>query len=500
MFHPEVQQALADLKTGSASAVFALSRAVSVAIADDILSREPTPGSYREDFRLDRADTVGRLHPLTVSWGRHYLGATAASLADTAGGAECLAEAVVEEAHLERVAHLALERVLIHPAAPPLLVSPLPDPRISGILANKRVVAVIFDHPLAIGHELYPLWTDAYVSSQGGGAPHEIVGVHVSWLDQTCRAQRLIVFDPEADAFLEAPAAEPVACQAALLLCQSRQMHTRLSHRLTEAGLEHVNPYAGAAEIADDKWQCYCRWEQHGVPTPPTCLLDGELSPAAARAAIDGFVRDHAAPHGWIAQPRHGTEAQGVSWVAPDPGSAERLVEAWQTRAGDDGSVVRPRVGNAWLGPEEDGEPLPFDLRVHVAWDGAHHVAESGYAVVAAGSDNPISAVSHGGHVLRLDGLRQRGIWNLDASEKTPWGEADLEAAAAVAVQAVQALGPLALTGVDVKFDTGDSGGRLVPLVLDANPRPAGLIHSDLLFSSPPDPGVTSALWRHLDT
>ena len=477
---------------------------MAVAIADQVRSGESPSGALREEFRRDRVGVIDRLQPLTMSWGRQYLRAAAATLADAPYIADALPGSLVTEGYLERVAHLALERLLVHPASPPLLVSPLPESRAEGALAGKRVIAVVFDHPLAIGHELYPLWTDAFVHGQGSCPSLEVVGVHVSWLDEACRARRMIFFDPEADAFLEAPNARPVTCDAALLLCLSSQTHECLARRLTEVGLMHVNPYPRVSEVADDKWQCYCLWEQHAVPTPPTCLLERELSSAAARQTIDDFTRrpaagaGHPGITGWIIQPRHGTESEGVDWISSGADQIPRLLEAWQALADKGDSVVRPRVGSAWLGAESHGAPLPFDLRLHVAWDGIRHVAESGYAVAAAGPDTPISSVSWGGQVVRLAQLHQRGIWNAGTSQRVAWSEAYLEAACAAAERAVRALGPLALAGVDVKYDPGDDADQLFPIILDVNPRPAGLIHSDLLSSASPDAGVTDGLWSHL--
>ena len=67
-----------------------------------------------------------------------------------------------------------------------------------------------------------------------------------------------------------------------------------------------------------------------------------------------------------------------------------------------------------------------------------------------------------------------------------------------IATAAAAAIGSLALCGIDVKFDWHQ--GALAPTVLDLNPRPAGLMHSDLLTTdgSHREAGIASGLWRHL--
>ena len=71
----------------------------------------------------------------------------------------------------------------------------------------------------------------------------------------------------------------------------------------------------------------------------------------------------------------------------------------------------------------------------------------------------------------------------------------------AVAEQAAWALNAglreedyLKLIGMDMLLDV-DANGKLIPLVLEANPRPSGLAHSWLL-DHPDQPGVTNALFR----
>ncbi|MBT6148015.1 MAG: hypothetical protein HOH74_21455 [Gemmatimonadetes bacterium] len=64
-----------------------------------------------------------------------------------------------------------------------------------------------------------------------------------------------------------------------------------------------------------------------------------------------------------------------------------------------------------------------------------------------------------------------------------------------MAARATQSL-DLDLAGVDLKFDVVE--GRIQPVVLDVNPRPAGLLHADLIDTQPLEPGVGATLWHRM--
>ena len=502
-----------------------LSQRFAAAAAKALLEREAGAEELRRAFHRDRRATLEELCPLANSWCREEIRRFLQRSGDSSTGSVAVADAVfLEPAYLERVVHLTLERVLVNRAAPPLLVSPVPAPESAALLREHLAVAVLFDHPLAITHELYPLWTDAYVFCQNTptAPPLALIGVHLSWLDTECRARRAIVFDSRADVFLEAPMGTPEPLGLALLLCQSRQAHRQLSARLVDADMPHINVYEAAAEVADDKWACYRRWQERGVATPPTCLLARGEARDPVRRAIDDFLQRHrGAGAGWMVQPRRGTEGERVTWVRP--GDRARMVEGvlrcWEELAPGDDAVLRPRVGLVGLRSAEGRGARPFDLRLHVSWDGTAHHAESGYLLVAPGPDEPVASVSQGGHVEPLTALDGAGLVCGDADSGSPavaaagpaadpspaagaeltWGRDELDAARELAIRATTAVGTLALAGVDIKLDL--HGGRLVPSVLDVNPRPAGLLHSDLLAgvdggTALGEAGIGAGLWR----
>jgi hypothetical protein len=491
-----IQQVRAQLGPGSTHPA-AVSRQLAVALSDFFLLGEPSPEALKEAFRRDRGTTITRLLHTAKSWRTAHLGEQLSSL-ESAGliPSDLPLSTFAEETYVERIAHLALEHALINPAAPPLLISPVPDVEETRDLSGNPVVAVLFDHPLAVTHELYPLWTDAYVfscSAPAGTAPLQLIGVHNSWLDAEGRARRVILFQPDLDLFIETPLQHPLPLSSALLLCQSPESHCSLSALLETGSVPHINPYAPAA-IADDKWSCFERWQKAEVPTPPTCLLGRELTADSVHQIIRSFANrcGEEGEHGWVIQPRHGTEGAQVTWVERNADAMDVIVATWRKIAADDDAILRPRIGLVGL-PSRDGSH-PFDLRLHVSFDGNDYSVESGYLQVAPAGDKPVSSMSRGGQIRSISQLDAEPLVHLSDALSIPWSAADLARSTAVAIQAVRAVGPLDLAGVDIKIDSRN--GILQPTVLDLNPRPAGLLHANLLVDG--EPGIGPGLWRRL--
>ncbi len=446
-------------------------------------------------FRSDRTALLAAVLPLLRHACERLVDVTLAALRHEGWLGEAPPPAAFRDpTYQERVVLLALERCLVNPAAPPLLVSPQPEPMVEQVTSMTPRVAVVFDQPLAVTHELYPLFTDHFVSSLNR-APSDpalpaLMGVQTDWLTSSGSTTRAIAFDADLDIFLEAPLPQPVSPAAAVFVAVSSRAHTQAGQQLEDAGVTCLNPHRVAA-LADDKWACFQRWHAAGLATPPTALLPSRATAAQIEAQVRVFLA--ACPPwpgtagGWLVQPRHGTEGQGVMVVDAGAGVETRVIEAWDQTRGTDDAILRPRVGSAQLALR-DG-PAAFDLRLHVVHDGDNRQAESGY-LLAAPPGQVVTSVGRGGRALSMAALRDGGLMCIDGVA-VPWGADALAAACALACGASAALGPLWLCGCDIKFDSGRQG--LVPSILDLNPRPAGLLYSGLLVDD--EAGVSVRLW-----
>ncbi|MBT7860567.1 MAG: hypothetical protein HN712_09660 [Gemmatimonadetes bacterium] len=486
------------LSSGSREDLFRVSESLVEVAAADVRAQLSDPEDLSRQMREHRQSTIVRVADLaTRSCSRRVdeLQATALNRGTPPGQPSlCFNPNDLDSSYIERLGHLTLERVLVNAAAPEIQLTPLPVELLPAT-QRRMIVAIIFDYPLAIGHELYPLWTDAFATGPIAGRSIEVIGVHRSWLNDACQAIRTIIYDAASDVFHEGPQLSPATFDAAILLALGPVAHRDISQRLLNAGIPHINSYVAAAEIADDKWACFERWHEAGVNTPPTCLLEQATDRSTARVCVTEFMRRcDRQDDGWFVQPRHGTEAGGVEYVPASDIVVEQILAAHARIAPTDDAILRPRVGRLRL--LESEELRTFDLRLHTCRCDGRTRAESGYLICAQSADEPVVAVSRGAGILRLDRLEDSGLVSEDGRGETiNWSTQARSEACDMAARATQVL-DLDLAGVDLKFDVME--GRIQPVVLDVNPRPAGLLHADLIDTQPLEPGVGATLWHRM--
>ncbi|MBI1953260.1 MAG: NTP transferase domain-containing protein [Candidatus Omnitrophica bacterium] len=364
-----------------------------------------------------------------------------------------------DEVYRTRVAELALDRRLSEPLAPPVV--PLPEPpspeELKRLLPHGKILAVVTGKTALMNHHLYP-W---HVGAQG--QPVSVVGVHASWLTADGRANRLIAWDSKKGRFVEFACPEPVRLTHAFVVelpaSTEIEQHRQLSKRLSNAGVQMVNPAEVSFERADDK-----RWlrENHSadVLTPESVLIP-------SRDKMDvGKLREVAdkSPQGIIIQPAFGTtEGEGVEWFAQDDRTGQMAHILKLTEAGQNVLVSQFR-GNVTYG----GRPLVFRFNV------ASGEVTSATAVVGP-EGSRIASLGQGGMVENLGKV----FGNLTDSENRriaikEKGWRRLEEAALAAAKAAG----LPIVGVDIVPETRPDG-KLAGVVLEVNARPGILIFSE---------------------
>ena len=134
-------------------------------------------------------------------------------------------------------------------------------------------------------------------------------------------------------------------------------------------------------------------------------------------------------------------------------------------------------------------------LRLNVGCDGVHWRVESGYAQLGSHANSPASR-GRGGAIIALAQLehnlvyQNKGHWQPLCLDQNFWHETTTRAESAAA-----AFANLLLVGLDIIIDLGDDG-QPSALLLEANPRPAGLCHARLLRDG--QTGVGTAMWNGL--
>ncbi len=479
-------------------------------VAEMILQDEGPSDRLKEEFAKNRRGTLQRIQPCVENLCQDGIDdLLAVSESCLSGQCPPSRESFYDERYLARTVHAVMERLFVNSAGPPVFISPVPHERITSALSGGSRIAVLFDWPLGFINEFYPLWTDAFVYSQTHRNLPQLkaFGVHSSWLTEGCRCDWALIYDDELDIFLEGPLEKPVSIEAAIHVCQPRDVHQAISNLLTANAIPHINPYGKVAATADDKWRCYEDWAKCGVSTPPMALLGKKADEDEVHKTIHHFLRKHgASKSGWIVQPRYGTEGNLVTYIPSDEFSitVDNILETWKKISVIDDAVLRPRVGmvHIWDTSEESetDTPRPFDIRINVSYDGESWQAESGYLMIAADPQKPVSSIAQGGAIQPLTLLETCSLFDCPVTGKTKeipgWTEACMQKVCQVAIEAIKALKPLDLAGVDVKLDWNN--GHLEPSVLDANPRPAGLLQADLIGPDTAEAGIAIGLWRRI--
>ncbi|MDD5033875.1 MAG: hypothetical protein PHE55_03885 [Methylococcaceae bacterium] len=399
---------------------------------------------------------------------------------------------LAEPLYRRRLIDLAMERILGERLAPEtcLLAEPMENLKFPGMIRH----AVIFAAVHFFTHEFYPLAVDALVRDLGryGKPRFSLLGVHVDWLDENGNLRRLLYADFERHCFFEADLRFPLRPDSIQFLClgeEEQDWHRRLSARLD---YPQANP-AEAAEPADDKSETLAGWS----------ALSVEISAFKTIACGDlTAVREFMARHGdCVIKPNRGTEGKEVTyfrrgnWCEAD---LERcLKRCWQLGPA---IVQERRDGLLYLAPQT-GERHSLALRLNLVFDGAGWRLQSGYAQLGRDAETPAS-VGRGGSILPLDEVLPHLARRRESEKPTP--RLDENCWSLIREQAERAailFEGLLLVGLDLLLDV-DSRGAIIPVFLEANPRPAGLSRSRLLAQSPfspAQPGVGLRFWDGLE-
>ncbi len=335
-----------------------------------------------------------------------------------------------------------------------------------------------------------------------------ILGVHADWVsDDGRKAKRALMLDATGSVLersFEHPVALDVVATLHLPRSGERDFHKKLSAAYDLIGLPQINPYE-ASRRADDK-ACTHRFWEGRVPSVRAVRISGSNPERTLRDALCTLSDLGRAV---VVQPNTGTEGD---CVARFEATAYRQIARYiRDRIGSDSeALIREERGNVCFLPETEKEKgyRRIALRINVAWNGRHFVAESGYAQVAPDEDHFVASRGRGGALVPLS----TALAHLYRATDNGWvratpNEDDLARIWQTAVQAAQALNEglteseyIKLLGIDLLIEV-DEAGRFTFLALEANPRPAGLAQSwDLprTFREAVEPKVTFGLFEFI--
>lgn len=386
----------------------------------------------------------------------------------------------------QRLVELAAGAVLSEALAPEVCIAP--RAAAAPFIEGQWHHALCFVAAPLFTHEFYPLAVDALArdAARHGRPRFALLGTHLDWLDRRGRISRMLCLDAAAGCLRETELLMPLAPHSAQFLClgaEEQLLHAQWSARLQ---CPQVNP-AAAAQRADDKGRTLEGWAGAGLRVPAWQRWD-HGGVAGARRALERHPEV-------VIKPNWGTEGQGVAFFRA--GDEEALAARLALLPAQEEVLLQQRADAVCYRDPHAGTLHSLALRLNVSCAEGVHTAESGYAQVGAGPDRP-AAASQGSECRTIDEVlphlvRRQGGQPVAMSDQA-WA-----AVLAAAEAGARLFDDLLLVGVDLVLALTEAG-EPEPVLLEANPRPAGLSHSR--FVQGPErglPGVSLRMWDGLE-
>jgi len=418
--------------------------------------------------------------------------------------------------YLTRIAQVAYERHAARRAdqdAPTLTIVPTPltRRRINELLGNRRNYVMVFGaESIYFQDTVHALALDSH---RHGGV--NILGAHVNWLSSDRRSIKRAQAVDETGLVKEMAFAELVPIHIIqilhLPLKNEQDTHQELSIRFRNADIPQINPYADSSERADNKACTHALWEKYErkIASPKYVLIPQGSSSEEIFQCLRSFAEDTKKSE-LVIQTNRGTEGHMVEKfnIRAASGDALALFYIRDRVLPEDDAIVREKRGNVRYSDESLASLLNVTFRVNVAWNGSDFVAESGYAQIAKDDMTFAASRGRGGRIIDIN----EALSNLRCARDGKWvrfipTDEDVAAMKNAAIRAAYALNAgldvenyLKLMGIDILLEAGKDGS-LTPVVLEANPRPAGLSHSSKIIgisSQKPQPQISIEIFRFI--
>lgn len=432
-----------------------------------------------------------------------------------------------DRGYLNRIAQVAYERYTarrITHDAPTITIVPVPftKQQTEKLLGDRLNYVVIFGaESIYFQDTVHALAVDSYYS---GGV--NVLGVDIDWISPSGESvERAIIVD-ETGLVKEVALEESVPIHIVqilhLPLKSERQIHRKLSIQFHDRGILQINPYADSSERADDKsWthNLWNQWEQE-IEFPKYTLIPQGSSQEEIFEILNLFAKK-ILNSDLVVQTNRGTEGHKVEkfFVGKNlktPSTFLPIVKYIIDQIlPEDDAIVRERRGNVRYRDAENHAPNLFvnvSFRINVAWNGSAFAAESGYAQVAKDDKTFPASRGRSGNIVDIN----KALANLYYLRGGRWTRLilrseDIKAMETAAIRAAHALiaglnveNYLKLMGIDILMEVKEQKEAIfsvIPVVLEANSRPAGLSHSSEIVGisdKKPQPRISKEIFRFL--
>lgn len=256
-------------------------------------------------------------------------------------------------------------------------------------------------------------------------------------------------------------------------------LHKQLSKRFHYADIYQINPYENAAERADDKSYTHKLLYRHNITSPDHIIVPRNATSQFIISILKRFNKNPL-----IVLPNKGTEGQKVEKFDLPKEITENtaIIKYLQDEILPyDDAIIREMRGNVRY--FNGSEYLNIAFRINVFWNGIKFIAESGYAQLAKDESTFPASRGRGGSIIDINKAfgnlyyLMNGNWKklMLSKEDIDKIRSSAENSAFAVNEELEAKNFLKAMGIDIILEVEE---EIVPIVLEINPRPAGMSFS----------------------
>jgi len=312
-----------------------------------------------------------------------------------------------------------------------------------------------------------------------------VLGAHIEWLSSDYRYINRALLVDKTGIVKEVAFKEPIPINIVQILHLPLEheiyIHKKLSEYFYEANIYQINPYENSSERADDKSQTHELLYKHNIKSPDHILIRKNTSSRYIISILKDFNKGSL-----VVLPNKGTEGQKVEkFDLPNNKEITEnspIIKYLQDEILPyDDALIRETRGNVRY--FNGCEYLNVTFRINVFWNGNRFVSESGYAQLAKDENTFPASRGRGGTIIDIN----RAFGSLFYFEDNIWkklilSEGDIDKIKLLAERSAFAINDgldakklLKAMGVDIILEVREG---VIPIILEINPRPAGLSHS----------------------
>lgn len=420
--------------------------------------------------------------------------------------------------YISRVLAMAFDRLNAGPEAPALRISPsiLSNREMDNVLGDNPSFALIFGTSPIFFQDTVMAWhldeASFCLKNTEGGNSINILGIHHDWLNGSMEASEALLID-DTGMVKSVRFSRPVKLNYAhiteLMRDDEHDKHKELSNLCRKNNIEMLNPYSASIN-ADDKYLCHQILKKYNekIDTPEAFLIRKDAAPVHIDEILKEFINREALLY---VQPNMGTEGRLVKAFKLDESTQNEIIEHIALIHQTDDALIRESRGNVCYFDENKRELgyRRITFRVHVAWSGVEYIAESGYAQVAADQSTMVASRGREGAIVPISKAIDKIYYHSGQDgyfKHYILSKNDLVEIKNVAISAAKALNEsqgsqnkLEFMGLDMLLEITEDYNDIIfkPVVLEINPRLAGLNHSTPLDPSSDKAYISEAVFKN---